>query len=98
MTSAPSSVKVTLVYQASAKPPAGTTMQLLVSPDNGNTWTQYALAVPTAKSTDVTTTTDVTPTVATPTALAQMRLRFEVSVFSGGGFQTAHDLAHVDVN
>ena len=91
------SVKATLTYRSSATPASGTAFNLLVSVDDGGSWTPRPLTPLTAQNTDITATVDLTGLVTTPAELQSMRLRF-VATLASGSFTTSHDLIHVDVN
>jgi hypothetical protein len=88
----------TVVWQVDVVPAGGAAFQLMVSPNNGSTWTAYPVTAPTAASTPTQTSRDVTAPIGSTAALSTTLLCLQASSGSGPALTTSVDLMHLDVN
>lgn len=88
----------TVMMRTGSVPSGGAAFQLLVSPNNGSSWTSYPLTTPTAADTSTLTSVDVTTTLGSTTALATTQLCLQGSSGTGPLLTSAVDLMHLDVN
>jgi hypothetical protein len=88
----------TVMMRTGSVPSGGAAFQLLVSPDNGGSWTAYPLATPIAADTSTLTSVDITTTLGSTSALATTQLCLQGSSGSGPLLTSAVDLMHLDVN
>lgn len=92
------SVKASFNYRTTTVPGTGTRFLLVASNDNGVNWSTYDLPAPTAASTDVAATVDITNLgFSNPASAQQVLLRF-VAVPQTSTLTVQLDLAHLNIN
>jgi hypothetical protein len=88
----------TVMMRTGSVPSADAGFRLLVSPDNGSSWTSYPLTTPNAANVSTLTSVDITTTLGSTSALATTQLCLAGSSGTGPLLTSAVDVLHLDVN